>query len=494
MKHIANKYKENEELPAEDVSGCQSENSLPQEEPSSLLGRIQTLRVNLLAPCEDYPYLEMDESYTLSVTISATLSSASVWESCRARNLLKLFYFTDDFSEIRINATEVSDAPAYKHRGLLLDTSRHYIPVQDILLTIEALAINKMNVFHWHIVDDQSFPYQSEKFPNLSAQGAYDESMVYTKADIQSIVNYATERGVRVIPEFDVPGHTSSWGAAYPNLLTECYSNGRVTNLGPMNPIRNTTYELIRDLIQEVQGIFPDHYIHIGGDEVKPQCWESNPEIREWMAENKLSTSMLYSYFMSRTLPLVQPKSEAIVWQVILLLLLPNNIFCTESSLFSCISLFLPDCLRMFEFRCLQEVFDNKVELTNATLIHFWKGWGHPEWKMQEALREGFRILFSSYWYLDYLRQSFEMMLMLDPREVAAVNSQTCTYRTSTGGRPACGERVWPRACAVAERLWSGPPVDTSEQTMRRIEEHTCRMKRRGVPAAPPSGPGFCLL
>ncbi|KAI5631849.1 glycosyl hydrolase family 20, catalytic domain-containing protein [Phthorimaea operculella] len=458
MKHIANKYKDNEELPAEDVSGCQSENSLPQEEPSSLLGRIQALRVNLLAPCEDYPYLEMDESYTLSVTTSATLSSASVWGILRGlETFTQLFYFTDDFSEIRINATEVSDAPAYKHRGLLLDTSRHYIPIKDILLTIEALAMNKMNVFHWHIVDDQSFPYQSEKFPNLSAQGAYDDSMVYTKADVESIVNYATAVSYR---------HTSSWGAAYPNPLTECYSNGKVTSLGPMNPIRNTTYELLRDLIKEVQGIFPDHYIHVGGDEVKLQCWESNPEIRQWMSKNKVSsTSMLHSYFMSRTLPLLQPKSEAIVWQ---------------------------------------EVFDNKVELTNATLIHFWKDWGHPEWKMQQALREGFRILFSPYWYLDHLRQTFEKMLKLDPREVAAASSRNLNLQNVYGGE-ACmwGEvidetnmhsRVWPRACAVAERLWSGPPVDTSEESLRRIEEHTCRMKRRGVPAAPPTGPGFCLV
>ncbi|KAJ2948811.1 hypothetical protein O0L34_g8069 [Tuta absoluta] len=410
----------------------------------------------------------MDESYTLNVTETAILSSASLWGILRGlETFSQLFYFTDGFTEILINATEVSDAPAYKHRGLLLDTSRHYMPLKDILLTIEALAMNKMNVFHWHIVDDQSFPYQSEKFPDLSARGAYHKTMVYTKSDIETIVNYATERGVRVIPEFDVPGHTSSWGAAYPNLLTKCYRNGEVSGLGPMNPIRNTTYKLLKDLFQEVQGIFPDHYIHVGGDEVELQCWQSNPEILEWMQDNNVSsTSMLHSYFMSRTLPLLQPRSEAIVWQ---------------------------------------EVYEEGVELTNSTLIHFWKNWGTVAKNMNRALMQGFRILFSSYWYLDHLDQTFEKMLQSDPREIAAgyYSSRSLNLQNLFGGE-ACmwGEhiddsnmhsRVWPRASAVAERLWSGPPVDTTGHTMSRIEEHSCRMKRRGVPAAPPTGPGFCL-
>ncbi|KAI5631851.1 glycosyl hydrolase family 20, catalytic domain-containing protein [Phthorimaea operculella] len=483
MKQIGNKYKETdvptvhkrqivEEIPADNIrhrltTGGESLSFFFQEEAPRNLGRISTLRVNLLAPCEERPYLDMDESYTLDVTTSATLSSASVWGILRGlETFSQLFYFTDDFTEIRINSTEVSDAPAYKHRGLLLDTSRHYIPVKDILLTIDTLAMNKMNVFHWHIVDDQSFPYQSEKFPDLSARGAYHKSMVYTKADIESIVNYATERGVRVIPEFDVPGHTSSWGAAYPSLLTECYSYGKVTSLGPMNPTRNTTYKLLRDLFQEVQGVFPDHYIHVGGDEVELNCWQSNPEIQRWMNENNVSsTSMLHSYFMSRTLPLLQPRSEAIVWQ---------------------------------------EVYDEGVELTNSTLIHFWQNWGNPGWKMQTALSQGFRVLFSSYWYLDHLDQTFEKMLKTDPRQLATGYYRDDLNLQNLYGGEACmwGEvidetnmhsRVWPRASAVAERLWSGPPVDTSEDTLRRIEEHTCRMKRRGVPAAPPTGPGFCL-
>lgn len=128
-------------------------------------------------------------------------------------------------SQLKIRCQSIVDFAKFPHRGLLLDTSRHYLPIHDILLTLDAMSYNKMNVLHWHIVDDNSFPYQSSSYPNLSAKGAYHPSMVYTLNDIQQIVDYARLRGIRVMPEFDTPGHTSSWGLAYPELLTTCYGN-----------------------------------------------------------------------------------------------------------------------------------------------------------------------------------------------------------------------------------------------------------------------------
>ena len=124
---------------------------------------------------------------------------------------------------MKLISQAIHDKPRLRHRGLLLDTSRHFIPVDDIYLTLDAMSYNKLNVFHWHIVDDTSFPYESSVFPELSSKGAFHPSMTYSPRSIQKIIDYARLRGIRVIPEFDSPAHTKSWGQGHPYLLSKCY-------------------------------------------------------------------------------------------------------------------------------------------------------------------------------------------------------------------------------------------------------------------------------
>ncbi|XP_045502091.1 beta-hexosaminidase subunit beta-like [Colias croceus] len=434
-------------------------------------GRLQELEVDLTAPCEEYPHVDMDESYNLNVSATAALRSPSIWGIIRGLETFShLFYLSDDRNELRVNKTQIIDYPQYSHRGLLLDTSRHYISVANILKTLDAMAMNKMNVFHWHIVDDQSFPYQSERFPELSQQGAYDPSMVYTKDDIKIIVDYARDRAIRVIPEFDVPGHTRSWGNAYPSVLTECYRMDKVIGLGPMNPTKNITYKLLRDLFQEVQTWFPDKYFHIGGDEVELDCWRSNPELRDYMNKNNLTVPELHGIFMSNAIPLLANDSEVVVWQ---------------------------------------EVFDEHVPLSKKTLVQVWKGSWISE--MVTVLTAGHRLIFSSTWYLDALGSGWTDYYWADPRQMVYDVTYNRTLLENIVGGEACmwGEmvddrnvmsRVWPRASAVAERLWSANTIgrrsvfDTiPAEVYHRMEEHTCRMIRRGIDAQPPTGPGFCV-
>ncbi|XP_075977690.1 beta-hexosaminidase subunit beta-like [Anticarsia gemmatalis] len=437
------------------------------------LGHIEELQINLSEPCEEYPHFDMEERYMLNVSTVSTLNSDSIWGILRGmETFVQLFYMSDDYRHIFINQTEIEDYPRYRHRGLLIDTSRHYITVSNILKTLDAMEMNKMNVLHWHIVDDQSFPYQSDKFPHLSEQGAYDPTMIYTKANIEQIVNYAKDRGIRVLPEFDVPGHTRSWGVAYPNILTKCYQYGTMIGLGPMDPTNNMTYKLIGELFKEVQGIFPDKYFHVGGDEVEFNCWNSNTDIVNFMTRHNMTNpAELHAYFMNLVIPLLGEGSKPIVWQ---------------------------------------EVFDEGVPLSKDAIVQVWKG--NEVQEMIQILSAGRKLIFSSAWYLDHLNSGGDWVdyYKADPRQMIPKSLSHFNLHDIVGGE-ACmwGEvvddrniisRVWPRTSAVAEKLWSAATPRYSylypyppEHVFHRIEEHTCRMNRRGVTAQPPNGPGFCV-
>lgn len=425
---------------------------------------MQKLHVTLTSECEEYPHLGMEEAYYLEVGIVSSLSSTSIWGIIRGlETFSQLFFVTPDDSEVCIRKTQINDSPRYSHRGLLIDTSRHFLSLTSILVTIKALAINKMNVLHWHMTDDQSFPYQSEILPALSRRGAFHSSMVYTKSDIQKVIDYARDRGIRVIPEFNVPSHTLSWGVAFPHILAECYNeNNEKLGSGVMNPIIEITYRLIRYLFAEVVEVFKDKYFHLGGDEVNFPCWESNPSINKYMKDNDMKSSDLLALFFKNTFPLVK-NSTPIVWQ---------------------------------------EVFDEHVPLNFDALVQIWKGDGEA---MLKPIQEGYYVLYSTKWYLDRI-DTFDDFYNQDPRQmVVDITNKPWDAKRVLGGE-ACmwGEnvddqnlisRVWPRTCAVAERLWSAAEKTYQEkvEVKYRLEEHVCRMNRRGI-SLPPLGPGFCVV
>jgi len=154
----------------------------------------------------------------------------------------------------------------FSHRGLLIDTSRHFIPIDSILRIIDSLSYNKMNVLHWHIVDAESFPIESKTYPNLQ-KGAYSNNMIYKQEDVKNIIKYAYKRGIRIIPEFDTPGHTYSWGIGYPSIITNCPKYSKNINNVPLNIAGNTlTFELINGLFTEMSQLFIDNFFHIGGE------------------------------------------------------------------------------------------------------------------------------------------------------------------------------------------------------------------------------------
>uniref|UniRef100_A0A8B9FPM9 Beta-hexosaminidase subunit alpha n=1 Tax=Amazona collaria TaxID=241587 RepID=A0A8B9FPM9_9PSIT len=359
-----------------------------------------------------------------------------------------------------INKTEIVDFPRFPHRGLLLDTSRHYLPLRAILETLDVMAYNKFNVFHWHIVDDPSFPYESSTFPELSKQGAFNAmSHVYTAGDVRTVVEHARLCGIRVIVEFDTPGHTLSWGPGAPGLLTPCYSGKHPSGTyGPINPILNSTYQFVTSLFQEVSSVFPDFFLHLGGDEVDFTCWKSNPEIHAFMKQMGFGEDYrkLESFYIQRLLDIVSSLGKgSILWQ---------------------------------------EVFDNGVKLRPDSIIHVWKSSKPYMDEMADVTKAGYQALLSTPWYLNRISYGQDWMAayQVEPlkfegsakQKDLVIGGEACMwgeYVDVTNLTP----RLWPRAGAVAERLWSNASVRSLQDAYVRLAAFRCQLLGRGVQAQP---------
>lgn len=259
----------------------------------------------------------MNEEYWIEIPdpshlYQIRLTSLNIWGALRALETLSQLIYANDQHKLLVNETSIYDVPRYKYRGILLDSARHYLPKRTILANLDAMAMNKFNVFHWHLVDDQSFPFVSQKYPNISKYGAYTEKHIYKNEDIQDIIEYARLRGIRVIPELDTPGHTHAMSRAFPELLTPCYGDGihPYTPNYPfysqseiLNPIKNHTFEFMKELYEEFYKTFPDSYIHLGMDEVSYECWKSNPDILRFMKKNGWTDyHQLEEYYIKKTI------------------------------------------------------------------------------------------------------------------------------------------------------------------------------------------------
>ncbi|XP_052599455.1 beta-hexosaminidase subunit beta [Peromyscus californicus insignis] len=428
------------------------------------LQRLQ-VTITLESQCDSFPNISSDESYSLLVQEPvAFLKANSVWGALRGLETFSQLVYQDSLGAFTISKCTITDSPRFPHRGILIDTSRHYLPMKTILKTLDAMAFNKFNVLHWHIVDDQSFPYQSTTFPELSNKGSYSLSHVYTPNDVHMVLEYARFRGIRVIPEFDTPGHTQSWGKGQKGLLTPCYSQRKQTKkVGPINPILNTTYTFFTQFFKEISSVFPDQFIHLGGDEVDFGCWASNPNIQNFMQKKGFEKDFtrLESFYMKKILDIIKSlKKSSIVWQ---------------------------------------EVFDDKVELQQGTVVEVWKGEEYLE-KLKEVTSSGFRAILSAPWYLDVISygQDWRNYYKVEPlnfggselEEKLVIGGEACLwgeYVDGTNFTP----RLWPRASAVGERLWSPKTVTDLGEAYKRLAAHRCRMVSRGI-AAQPLFTGYC--
>ncbi|CAI4226305.1 unnamed protein product [Auanema sp. JU1783] len=441
--------------------------------------------VNVVEPCPtSTPPHAANENYELSVTKKkAVLKADTVWGAVRGMETLsQLIFFDEKYQQYSIRLAEVKDFPRFPVRGLMIDTSRHFLSTKVIKRQIDLMAMNKMNLLHWHLVDSEAFPYESEKFPNLHLKGAYSKRHVYSRNDVREVINYARLRGVRVMPEFDLPGHTSSW-IGQEGFLTECFDKDmKRTWPNLVDPSNPANFKFIDEFLDEVSRTFPDSFLHLGGDEVSDfllECWERNEKIQHFMDDKGFANNTdLENYFFDKLFDIV------------------NNLELKKRMVF------------------WQEVYDNNKPEPNS-IVHVWKGNTHEEIteQVKNITEDGLDVIVSACWYLNYIKygadwrdlisnnvESNSQYYYCDPANFTGTQEQKS--RVLGGVVAIWGEfvdntniesRLWPRASAAAERLWSPAEKTTSaHEAWPRLHELRCRLVARGFRAQPTNWPDYC--
>jgi hexosaminidase len=261
------------------------------------------LTVSFLTPMEEVQPVHADESYEIQITADEVeLKAVTGYGVLRGLETLKQLLRVEEGASVWPTAT-IKDAPRFPWRGVMIDVCRHWIPKEVILRNLEAMASVKMNVFHWHLSEHQAFRVESKVFPKLHEMGSNGE--YYTQEDIREIVEFAAARGIRVIPEFDLPGHATSYLVGYPELAAMPGPYKLQENFGlskpVMDPSKEEVYDFLDQFIGEMAALFPDTYFHMGGDEVDFGDWDLNPSIVAFKQANGIQNNHdLQAYFNQR--------------------------------------------------------------------------------------------------------------------------------------------------------------------------------------------------
>jgi len=389
-----------------------------------------------------------DESYTLEVTASrATLSAPNPLGALHGlQTFLQLVQPT--VTGFAVPVVTIQDQPRFPWRGLLIDVSRHFFPMEVLKRNLDGMAAVKLNVLHWHLSDDEGFRVESKKLPKLHELGS--EGQYYTQAEIRDFIAYARDRGIRVVPEFDVPGHSRSWVAAYPELasMPGPYKAGRIADADTvLDPTREETYRFLDKFVGEMAELFPDAYFHIGGDEVNNKPWDSNPKIQEFIrAHGMKSNADLQTYFNQRLLKIVTKHKKAMMgWDEVL-----------------------------------------QPDLPKSVVVHSWRG----QESLAAAAKQGYRSLLSNGYYIDLMWPAARHYAV-DPMSGPAASLTPEEAKRILGGE-ACmwaeyitpetiDSRIWPRLAAIAERFWSPQDVTDPQSMYLRLEEVSWRLGWLGL-------------
>lgn len=382
------------------------------------------------------PRLGDDESYTLEVaSTQIKLSSATNVGAMRGLETL-LQLLEGDGTGFYFPAVSITDKPRFPWRGLMLDSARHYMPMEVIKRTLDGMAAVKLNVLHWHLTEDQGFRVESKKFPELHLKGS--DGLFYTQNEVRDIISYAAERGIRVMPEFDMPGHATSWLVSHPEIGSAPgpYTIERRPGIfdPTLDPTNEKTYKLLEPFFAEMSGLFPDAYMHIGGDENEGKQWNANAQIQAFMKQKGIKDNHeLQTYFNTRILKFLQKNGKIMMgWDEIFQPSLPKDV-----------------------------------------VIHSWRG----QKALADAAKQGYQGVLSNGYYIDlafpasqhYVVDPLPADTVLTAEEQRRVLGGEATMWSEWVSPETVDSRVWPRTAAIAERLWSPREVTDVDDMYRRL-------------------------
>jgi hexosaminidase len=407
-----------------------------------------TLVIETQGPGKPVPSVDEDESYSLEVSDKqAMLRAPAVVGALRGLETF-LQLLESDREGYFIPAVEIQDKPRFRWRGLLIDVGRHYEPIAVLKRNLDAMAAVKLNVLHWHLTEDQGFRIESKKFPKLQGMGS--DGLFYTQDEAREIIAYARQRGIRVVPEFDIPGHATSWLVGYPQLGSApgpFTIERRAGIFEPaLDPTREEVYKFLDQFLGEMAALFPDAYLHIGGDENEGKQWDRNPRIQAFMkAKGIKDNHALQTYFNQRLLEILKRHGKRMMgWDEI----------------------FQPD-------------------LPKDVVIHSWRG----AKALAEAAKKGYDGILSNGYYIDLSYPASEHYAS-DPLPADSGLSEAQAAHILGGEATMWGEwvspetidsRIWPRTAAIAERLWSPREVNDVEDMYRRLKIISRQLEELGL-------------
>ncbi len=425
--------------------------------------KVETILSTLSEELDSLNDYAVDTSYSLDIDQSGKclIQAKTVWGGLYAMETFTQLLTRESSVALNYVPVSIQDVSRYAHRGVLIDTSRHYLSKTKILEIIDTLVMQKFNVLHWHIVDAQSFPLDSTSAPNI-VKGAYSPSMIYSLDVINEIMTYANYRGIRVIFEIDIPGHAASWNAGYPSIMADCFEKYYYNiNDFALNPAIDETYSIVNSILGDIINSTNSKYIHLGGDEVVYGCWNEDAEIVDFMSTNNIASyNELLNYFVTKVDKQVNAMGASVIhWE---------------------------------------EVFFAGVEVSNSNTIY--EVWTNSS-QVAKVTNANFNVIAapSDVWYLDHLSTTWKTMYAYDPEtgldETQAkyiIGGETCLWGEYIDDSNFI-QTAYPRASAVAERLWSPNTVVDQVDALARLTIQRCRMVARGHESAPVQ-PDACLI